>query len=111
MSIKVHGGTRDGNKPTLCNTCRMGTVMQGESEGQDKVFCRAIGYSGATEIRMKVTSCSSYLDKTQTPLSDLYEIAWVLETSKNRRSIGFTPWKEYRKRHEDEGYASPPVGF
>ena len=39
-------------------------------------------------------ACSSYTDKTKPTLSDLYNIAWVLETSKNRRAIGFTPWKE-----------------
>lgn len=110
MNIKVNGGTRDGNKPSLCGTCRMGVSVQGESARQDRVYCRAIGNIGAVEVRMKVTNCSSYSDKSQTALSDLYEIAWVLETSKNRRSIGFTPWKEYRKSHPDE-YPSPSMGF
>lgn len=112
MSIKVHGGTRDGNKPALCGSCRMGLLVQGEAEGQDKVFCRAMaGGFGTAEVRMKVIQCSSYSDRSQPALSDLYDIAWVLETSKNRRNIGFTPWKEYRKTHQDEGYASPPMGF
>lgn len=90
----------------------MGTLMQGEAEGQDKIYCRALTCDGSTlEIKMKVTKCSSYSDRTQTSLNDLYEIAWVLETSKNRRSIGFTPWKEYRKTHPDEYVSSPAMGF
>ncbi len=104
--IKVRGGTRDGNQPALCGTCRLATTIKGEAESQDRVYCRAID---GRQVTVKVLDCSSYNDKAKPALSDLYEIAWVLETSKNRRAIGFTPWKEYRKTHPDE--ASAPFGF
>lgn len=106
VNTKVHGGTRDGSGPQLCNTCAHGMVMRGECEGQDVIRCDYL----ARNVSFKVTSCSRYYDKTQPSKSDLYEIAWILETSKNRRNIGFVPWKEYREKHPEER-DGPPMGF
>lgn len=102
ISLRVIHGTRSGSEKSLCYTCWSGVCTRGESESQDRIHCNAMGRA----VKGKITSCTSYSDRTMTPIHEMYKIAWILETSKNQRTIGFVPYREWREKHRDED----PVG-
>lgn len=83
--IKVQNGTRSDTK-AICKTCAHGVVARGSADSNEFIHC---GFMGK-RITMVVTECNKYIDSSQPSLYDLREIAWVLETSKNRNVIGFT---------------------
>lgn len=106
---KVQNGTRtDG--PSLCCTCQHAQRMRGAAESKEVVHC---GYVGR-RILFNVIECSNYYRKGQPTIQDLYKTAWILETSKNPRNIGFVPYRDWREYHRDEdpnqGGCPPPQG-
>lgn len=98
--IKVQNGTRSGKN--LCETCHSGQVMKGDADSDVRVYCHAVEHY----LSRKVLECSRHTDRSQPSISNLYDIAWILETSKNKRVVGFTKWADYSKKHgTDEKYS------
>lgn len=92
------GGTRSVGAKRLCDTCHNAVVMKGAADSEEHIRCHQLD----RQPPFRVVECSSYADKTKPSLSSLYQVAWILETSKNNRSVGFTPWKEFKKKNPDE---------
>lgn len=91
--LKIHRGTILDNNDTLCKSCALGTYTT-LSHGGQLVHCTRYIRS----IHEKVTQCSSYYNKSLPTLKDFYETAWILESSKNSRVVGFTPWRDYAEK-------------
>lgn len=96
-NIKIRGGTRADNVD-LCTTCSHSLIRKGSAESCEVVYC---GYNSKT-VTFKVVECNRYYKEGQTSLSDFYKTAWILETSKSDRNIGFIPYKDWRLTHKDE---------
>jgi hypothetical protein len=94
---KVRNGTRSAAEH-LCLTCAHAQIMRGAAESKEVVHC---GYV-QRRITFPVAECSNYYRRGQTSIGDLYKTAWILETSKNSRSIGFVPYREWRAAHREE---------
>lgn len=99
--IQIQGGTRSDSDPFLCRSCRFGRVAE-DSGGRIFADCLVNGVA-ATPIKIRVIECTKYQNRSLPSLTDLYEMAWVLETSKNQRGVGFLPWKEYKLKNPGEG--------
>lgn len=90
--LKVRNGTKhDG--PSLCKSCRSGTIMCSGVNNQERTYCDSI----SEYIHMKVTECSSYDNKATPSKEQMMRTAWILET--NNREIGFIKASEYKKKH------------
>ena len=98
--IKVQDGTRNDGK-AICRTCQHGIVARGAADSNEFIHC---GYIGR-RITITVAECSKYVDSTTPSLNDMYNIAWILETSKNQRVIGFVSPQEWARK---SGNAPPP---
>jgi hypothetical protein len=79
--------------------------MRGAAESEEHVHCSLM----EKPLRMRVTECNRYIDRTQPPLWAMKEIAWVLESDSKRQKIGFVTAKEWRKLNENENLV--PVHF
>lgn len=97
--IKIQGGTRSQNDKRLCDTCAAATILKGAADSAERIICNALGMR---QVPFKVVECNRYYDSTQPSLYDLYQTAWVLKTSENRRAVGFAPWKEFSREHKDD---------
>ena len=96
--IKVFQGTRSVDAPRLCDSCSNGVVMRGPAESQEHVHCAVMD----KPIRMRVTECNRYIDRSQPSLWAMKEIAWVLQSDSKRQKIGFITAKQWRKMNENE---------
>ncbi len=99
--FKMSGKTPD-NELNICITCRWGTRLRGAAESTELIHCAEL----ETFIRFKVTECSSHEDKTKVTLKNLYEVAWILSTDAKKQSIGFTPYKTWKKAHKDDEHSN-----
>lgn len=97
MVVKVHNGTRHGAE-NRCRTCALATVARGPSSSQEMIHCQLFGRC----MPFDVLECSDYVHRGQTSLRDMYQTAWILETSEDRRQIGFVTYRKWRDRHRDE---------
>ncbi len=98
MRVKIRGGTVDHGEPPLCSTCRYATIAKGRTLREEVGFCGRMPF-GDRRIRFPVTSCTDYSDRRQPTLWHMEEIAWVLRSSPNRKTIGFV---EARRLKDDE---------
>lgn len=98
MRVKVRGGTVDHGEPPLCSTCRYATIARGRTLREEVGFCSQMPF-GDRRIRFPVTSCTDYSDRRHLTLWHMEEIAWVLRSSSNRKTIGFV---EARRLKNDE---------
>lgn len=90
--LKVRNGTKpDG--PSLCKSCRNGTIMCSGVNNQEKTYCDSI----SEYIHMKVTECSSYDDKSQPSRDQMERVAWILYGERGKE-IGFMPASEFKKK-------------
>lgn len=92
---KVRNGTRSDSKD-LCRTCSRSVVVKGGAESCELVYCNII----EKEITFRVAECNSYIDRSAVSVSDLYEIAWVLRTTKSGKTIGFMTPDQFKKTKE-----------
>lgn len=91
LLLKVRNGTRaDGKR--LCNSCESAQVMRGAAESQEVVYCHALD----EVVRMTVIECNRYKDRATPSLHAMGQIAWVLMTDKNQRTIGFVSPQKWR---------------
>jgi len=98
VRIKILGGTVKHGDTSLCLTCRHATVVIGTRLREEVVDCAMLA-QGRSRISFAVTSCSSYSNKTLPSLREMEEIAWVLKTDPQRKSIGFVQSRQL-KPHE-----------
>jgi hypothetical protein len=94
MRINVRGGTVSNAGVGLCESCRNGTVIRGDTEKQKIVLC---GMMERQPVGFEVRECGSYDDRRRPSLSSMRQIAWDLDL-KGGRKAGFTA----PKRDEDE---------
>lgn len=97
LKIKIREGTRSDGK-RLCDTCRHATVMKGAADSAEVIHCGQVGEF----LHFKVVDCNDYDDKAAVSLHALGKIAWVLETDKSGRKIGFTSPDRWRSAHKHE---------
>lgn len=97
MKVRVRGGTVDHGEPPLCSSCRFSTIIKGPRLGDEIVVC-GVRYV-PRQICFPVTSCSEYVHRAHPSLYQMEEIAWVLRSSPNRKSMGFV---QARRLKEDE---------
>ena len=97
MRMKIHGGTVRHGDPSLCQTCRNATVVQGPSL-QDRVVDYGLLSSRDSRIPFPVSSCSGYSDRRHPTLREMEDLAWVLRTDSRRRNIGFVQARELKPR-------------
>jgi hypothetical protein len=98
MRVRIRGGTVDHGEPPLCWTCRHATIAKGRTLREEVAFCGRMPFSDR-KIRFPVTSCTDYSDRRHPTLWHMEEIAWVLRSSPNRKTIGFV---EARRLKDDE---------
>ena len=96
--IKVFQGTRSVDSPRLCDSCSNGVVMRGPADSEEYIHCSLM----EKPIKMRVTECNRYVDRSKPSLWAMKEIAWVLQSDSKRQKIGFVTAKEWRKLNEDE---------
>lgn len=94
--IKVRDGTRS-DGPLVCCRCTHATVFKTAAESQTEVHCGRIDRF----IPIKVVGCSDFKDKNAPALRDMREQAWVVNTSRSGRQIGFLSPREARDRMGD----------
>lgn len=97
-TIKVFHGARSADAPRLCDSCSNGVVLRGPAESEEYVHCSLM----EKPIRMRVTECNRYIDRSQPSLWAMKEIAWVLQSDSKRQKIGFVTAKEWRAQNEFE---------
>ena len=96
--IKVQGGTRSQNAQILCQSCRSATIVKGPAESQQIIKCHELNMV----VPFDVVECKSYDDKSQPTKHDFYQTAWILETKKAGREIGFKPYKEWKNDNKND---------
>lgn len=104
---KVRKGTPIHHEPTLCASCRFGTVVEGGGLNDGFTYCSHI----EERVRVHVTACSRFNDRSQPSLYDLRLIAWELRTDKGGRRIGFISPQDLRKERSAKAGApteTPP---
>ncbi len=92
--LKIIGGTRS-DGVNLCTHCRNATVMKGSAESQERIYCSEVG----RWIRFKVCECSEFDDRALPSLEHMRNVAWILESKRGGREIGFLSASQWRKRH------------
>lgn len=101
----VEGGTPTG--PPLCRTCAFAHYTRGIAASDVHLYCRMMPTEyGSSEMKAEAYDCSSYEDKRQASLQNMYKTAWYLRTDEFRNSIGFVSareWRKFRRDEEDEG--------
>lgn len=93
--LKMPGATRSDGK-RLCDTCRSSTIIKGAAESAEVVYCGVV----SAVLPFKVVDCNDYDDKASISLRQMGQSAWVLETDKSGRKIGFVSpdrWKQENK--------------
>jgi hypothetical protein len=95
MQFKVHNGTVSHGESSLCNSCRLSTIIRGRALDEEIVHCQALGTREA-RVTFKVTFCSAYSDSRQPTYMQMMEDAWILQPGSKRRAAGFVRGKELR---------------
>lgn len=93
---KVRNGTSPDGR-SLCQSCRQGTVMKSGYDNKEQIYCAQIG----NFIKIKVTECNRYDDRSVPSIYDMKDAAFILYT-KNSKQIGFMRGAEFRKKFKGE---------
>lgn len=99
VRVRVTDGTRSDAQPCLCRTCAYATVMRGAADSAEDIYCSSVGNR---KLSMRVVDCSDYRNKSTPSLSTLYQTAWILESDKTQKKMGFVPYKQWRKTNQDD---------
>lgn len=96
--------TPDFLKPSLCDSCRNATVVEGMGLSERHVYCHAV----SKNITFKVMNCNGFDNKGQPSLYDMRQTAFYLMTNKGKveNKIGFVSASEYRKGRESDDMTS-----
>jgi hypothetical protein len=98
MHLKVQNGTVSNSDSSLCNTCRLSTIVRGRTLDEEIVQCHALSMR-STRITFKVTHCSAYSDARHPSYMQMLEHAWILRPGSKKRPAGFIRSADLR---EDE---------
>jgi hypothetical protein len=96
MHLKVHNGTARSSESSLCNTCRLSTIIRGRTLDEEIVQCRAMSMR-PTRVTFKVTFCSAYTDERMPSYFEMMEQAWILQPASKKRPAGFIRGSELRE--------------
>jgi hypothetical protein len=96
MRVKVRNGTAPNGESSLCNTCRMSTIVRGRTLDEEIVQCHAIA-TKAARVTFKVTFCTAYSDERLPTYMQMMEEAWILQPGSKRRPAGFVRGSELRE--------------
>jgi hypothetical protein len=88
MHLKVQNGTASNSESSLCNTCRLSTIVRGRTLDEEIVQCHALSMR-STRITFKVTHCSAYSDARHPSYLQMLEHAWILRPGSKKRPAGF----------------------
>ena len=80
---------------SLCESCTKAHIERGFRESEGRVFCEATYYTH--RVLFHVRECTGYVEKNSQTLSQMEEIAWVLEPRGSKRKAGFVPASTIRK--------------
>lgn len=75
----------------------------GAADSAEYINCGVTG----KQVHMTVIQCNRYVDSSVPSKQDMYDIAWILETSKNRRAIGFISPQEWAEKQRNGPSALP----
>lgn len=84
MKVKIRGGTT-ASTGNLCETCTLGLIAKGDNFRQRIQYCQVFERAVDFEVR----ECSSFIEKTRVSLHDMRQMAWVIQTDKDKKNIGF----------------------
>lgn len=100
--VRMRGGdTPIHSQTSLCLSCRCSQVTHGQSLDEDIVLCHNRG-SEPWRVRIRVSECSDYEDKSLSPLWEMEKIAWRVSADKLSGRIGFLDPKQYKVKHPNE---------
>jgi hypothetical protein len=88
MHLKVQNGTASNCESSLCNTCRLSTIVRGRALDEEIVHCHALS-TQSMRITFKVTHCSAYSDARRPSYLQMMEHAWILRPGSKKRPAGF----------------------
>ncbi len=98
MHLKVQNGTVSNSESSLCNTCRLSTIVRGRTLDEEIVQCHALSMR-STRVTFKVTHCSAYSDARHPSYMQMLEHAWILRPGSKKRPAGFIRSADL---HQDE---------
>ncbi len=96
MHLKVQNGTVSNSESSLCNTCRLSTIVRGRTLDEEIVHCHALSMR-STRVTFKVTHCSAYSDARHPTYLQMLEHAWILQPGSKNRTAGFIRSADLRK--------------
>jgi hypothetical protein len=88
MRLKIYNGTPLGSEGSLCNSCRLATIIRGRTLDEEIVQCHASAMR-TVRVTFKVTSCSEYHDERMPSYFELVEQAWILQPGSKKRPAAF----------------------
>jgi hypothetical protein len=88
MRLKIYNGTPISSEASLCDTCRLSTIIRGRTLDEEIVQCHASGMRTLL-VTFKVTSCSEYHDERMPSYFEFMEQAWILRPGSKKRPAAF----------------------
>lgn len=83
MADKIVSGATPKTAPSLCERCQCGTHVRGQNF-EELMWCNEL----RRDITFPVESCTSFVDRAESSLFDMKQIAWSVE-SRMRGKTGF----------------------
>lgn len=105
---KVNDGTAAHDQPALCLSCTHVSRVRGTSLDEEFMTCSEIGGVFEKRITFKVTSCSSYQDRSRPNLRHMEQIAWSLVTDREKNRIGFLSPTDFNRAKKHGTVPSQP---
>jgi hypothetical protein len=106
--FKVHHGTPTTSRPSLCHTCRLATVIRGQSLDQEIIQCAALSQPNR-RVTFHVSDCNRYDDRAQPSLNAMSSIAWELRTDISGKRIGFMSPDDQQARAKQLRHITRPL--
>lgn len=101
MRVKIYNGTAVNGESSLCDTCRMSTIIRGRTLDEEIIRCQADPMQ-PIRVTFKVTSCTGYSDDRLPSYFELMEKAWILQPGSRKRPAAFVRGSDLR----DEEYSN-----
>jgi hypothetical protein len=106
MGMKVRNGTPDFSAPSLCESCKLASIIRGQRFDEQIIKCVWLQRT----IPFKVSECRTYHPSNQPWINEMEEMAWLLVSRSNGREIGFMRVKDMtdKDRNEHKIWPAPP---
>ncbi|MDE2098309.1 MAG: hypothetical protein KGL39_13735 [Patescibacteria group bacterium] len=79
----------------LCRTCKYGLTMTGHGQMEQARFCNFP--TMPVRVYFRLTDCSRYYPATLPWKAEMEEVAWLLRSDEQRRTVGFVSPAEWKK--------------